>query len=171
MRRPFLLLTLAAGLTAGCGDKLSPVNGTVTYDGAPVDGATVVFITESGSKQATGRTDSSGKFSLEYNNGPGIPSGTYKVMVTRVKVVEGTPVGDPTKLDKSYLEKMKSKEIAKSAGGGGPGGGPVSPMPGGKGEKKADAGDLPGVYSSPSTTPLTVTVPPAGPVELKLEKK
>lgn len=167
MRRPLLLLTLAAGMTAGCGDKLSPVNGTVTYDGSPVDGATVMFMTENGSKTATGRTDGSGKFALEYNNAPGIPAGTYKVMVTRTKVIEGQAPGDPgAKIDTGYLAKMKAKDLPNTSGP------PAGLMPGTKsGTQKADIGDLPSVYSSPTTTPLTVTVPASGPVELKLEKK
>lgn len=165
MRRPLLLLTLTAGLTAGCGDKLAPVNGTVTYDGTPVDGATVVFMTESGSKSATGRTDDAGNFSLQYNNGPGIPAGTYKVMVTRTKIIEGQAPGDPgAKIDKGYLEKMKAKDLPKTSG-------PPAGLIGGSKAPKADIGDLPSVYSSPTSTPLTVTVPAAGPVELKLEKK
>jgi len=167
MRRPFILFALAAGLTAGCGDKLTPVNGTVTYDGTPVDGATVIFMNDSGSKTATGRTDDSGKFSLQFDNGPGIPAGTYKVMVTRTAMVEGQAPGDPAKIDKDYLAKMKSKDVAKTAGAG-PAGFPAVKTGAGV---KVDIGDLPGVYSSATTTPLTATVPSAGPVELKLEKK
>lgn len=165
MRRPIFLFAITAGLVSGCGDKLTPVNGTVTYDGTPLDGATIVFMNESGSKQATGRSDENGKFSLDYNNGPGVPAGTYKVMVTRTKIVEGTsPAEAAGKIDKGYLEKMKAKDLPK---------GTELPahMVGNKKAAKADIGDLPTVYSSPTTTPLTVTVPAAGPVELKLEKK
>lgn len=170
MRRPLILFVLTAGLVSvsGCGDKLTPVNGTVTYDGAPLDGATIVFTNEAGTKSATARSDDSGHFALQYDNGPGIPTGTYKVSVTRTKIVEGQAPGDPgAKMDKGYLEKMKAKDLPKS---GGP---PAGLMPEVKtgGGKKADIGDLPAIYSSPSTTPLSVTVPAAGPVELKLEKK
>lgn len=169
MRRPILLFALTAGLVSvsGCGDKLTPVNGTVTYDGTPVDGATIVFMSESGSKQAIGRSDDSGKFALEYNNGPGIPAGTYKVMVTRTKIIEGQAPGDPgAKIDKSYLDKMKAKDLPKA--GAGPAMMPEVKTGGGK---KVDLGDLPPAYASPTTTPLSVTVPSSGPVELKLEKK
>ncbi|HYH65391.1 MAG TPA: carboxypeptidase-like regulatory domain-containing protein [Urbifossiella sp.] len=169
MRRPlfFLLLTLSAVLTVGCGDKLTPVEGTVTYDGTPLDGATVIFINDSGSKSAVGRTDDSGKFALQYDNGPGIPAGTYKVMVTRTKITEGQAPGDPAKIDKDYLAKMKAKEVAKT-GGAGPAGFPAVKTGSGP---KIDIGDLPAVYGSATSTPLSVTVPVSGPVELKLEKK
>ncbi|QDU22098.1 carboxypeptidase-like regulatory domain-containing protein [Urbifossiella limnaea] len=167
MRRPFLLFAFTAGLVAGCGEKLTPVSGTVTYDGTPVDGAAVVFTNETGSKMATGRTDDSGKFTLEYDNKPGIPPGTYKVMVTRTKIVEGQAPGDPAaggKVDKAYLEKMKGDKVAKSADG-------APPIYGKAKAEKVDIGDLPPIYSSPTSTPLSVQVPVSGPVELKLEKK
>ena len=43
---------------------LTNVTGTVTYQGKPVDGATVAFNPEGGGRAASGRTDASGKFQL-----------------------------------------------------------------------------------------------------------
>jgi len=169
MRRSLLLSALVAGSISGCGPKLSPVNGTVTLDGSPIGGASIVFMDESGSKSASGRSDASGNFSLEYDNKPGIPPGTYKVLVTLRQV--GEPMSPPPpdgKVSKDYLAGMKAKDIPKT--GGGPQG--LMPTPVGKsGSAKVDVGELPAIYSSPSTTPFTIQVPVSGPVELKLEKK
>lgn len=41
------------------------VEGTVTLDGEPVEGASVVFIAQAGANNATGVTDGSGRFSMD----------------------------------------------------------------------------------------------------------
>jgi hypothetical protein len=66
------LLGLAVVLALGCGSKkVAPVSGTVTLDGKPLVGASVTFqpIADEGSVVAghasMGKTDASGKFTLE----------------------------------------------------------------------------------------------------------
>jgi hypothetical protein len=161
MQRPILLLALAAGFASGCGSGKHPVNGTVTYEGQTVAKATVVFTSDIGNV-ATGFTDDSGNFSLLYLDKPGIPAGTYKVTVTKTKIVEGRSpaeiaesgggTGGP---DKEYLAKMKAKAA------------PQGPTAG----TKTDVGELPAIYASVSNTPLEVKVPSDGPVKLELKKK
>lgn len=88
---------LAAVSFAGCGggaeDKWSaerpkpaPAGGTVQYKGAPVEGATVVFVPQGHKQAATAQTDGSGKFQLQtYEPGDGAVPGEYKVTVRKVE--------------------------------------------------------------------------------------
>lgn len=87
-----LLLCLAVGATAGCGESedqfaVHPVRGEVTYRGKPAEGAKVVFYaTERRSDRLpfpTGDVQEDGRFELtSYKQGDGAPSGTYNVAIT-----------------------------------------------------------------------------------------
>jgi hypothetical protein len=91
-KRLGLLLVLV--LISGCGtsnpDTVS-ATGTVTYKGAPVEGATVVFGAASGQPSgAQGKTDASGKFSLTtFKEGDGAIPGKYSVVITKKTEVGG----------------------------------------------------------------------------------
>lgn len=79
-------LYLCLGLMAGCssgtkGPKLAPADGTVTYMGNPLAGATVMFVPEKG-PVAIGITDMSGKFRLSTGTIRGAVIGNSKVSVT-----------------------------------------------------------------------------------------
>jgi hypothetical protein len=81
---------------SGCsgGLALIPVEGTVTLDGQPVEGASVLFEPKGGGKPATGTTDAAGKFVLTtIEPGDGAVPGANKVAVIRVNVVGTKPVG------------------------------------------------------------------------------
>ncbi len=74
-------VVMVAGL-AGCGSDgigTAAVKGTVTYKGAPVDGATVMFApTGSDGKTAAGTTDAQGNFTLAtIEAGDGAMPGSY----------------------------------------------------------------------------------------------
>ncbi len=83
---------------AGCGGAAvdpnrpatAPVSGTVTYQGSPVENATVTFLASApDGKSAVGRTDASGKFALmTFAPGDGAVPGQYKVMISK-QVTEG----------------------------------------------------------------------------------
>jgi hypothetical protein len=78
---------------SGCGPKaleLLPVEGTVTLDGAPVEGAAVMFVSEQGGHVATGVTDAQGRFTLQTTNRPGAVAGMHRVTV--VKQVTHDPI-------------------------------------------------------------------------------
>ncbi|WP_145079661.1 hypothetical protein [Aureliella helgolandensis] len=84
----------------GCGPDLSHLpptvtaEGIVTLDGAPVEGAQVVFISMEG-ESASAASDSSGKFALRaFDEKPGAIPGTYKVQVSKT-IAEATGKQDP----------------------------------------------------------------------------
>ena len=85
-------LLSAATLMAGCrGDSpperppVTPVNGTVLLNGAPVDGATIVFKPMDATGQpAVALSDSQGNFvTTTYTTGDGLRPGTYRVGVSK----------------------------------------------------------------------------------------
>jgi hypothetical protein len=161
MRRPIPIigLALAIGFVSGCGSGRHPVSGVVMFEGQPVPKATVVFTSDVGNV-ATGFSDDSGNFSLLYQDKPGIPAGKYKVTVTKSKIVEGRSPAEIAEsggksTDKEYLAKMKAKAAP----------------PGPTITKKPDIGELPAIYASVTSTPIEVTVPSEGSVQIELKKK
>ena len=168
-RRIALLVFLAAvGPLTGCGVTLLPVQGVVTLDGKPVEGATVVFTSSDGKSSASGMTDAAGGFALSSGDKPGAAAGTYKVTVTKYAVVVGAQSPSQTEgggMNKEYLNAMK-KETPKAAGGN-----PMA-MPKGGAAAGGARTDLPGIYASVEKTPLTgVAVPADGPIKLELKSK
>ena len=83
-------MTLAAAtlLATGCGskNKLHKVEGTVTYDGKPLAGATVQFVPlDSNGTTANGMTGDDGSFRLTtHSTGDGAKPGDYKKATQRV---------------------------------------------------------------------------------------
>jgi hypothetical protein len=162
-----LSLAIAAVTLSGCGGsgKLHPVEGTVTMDGNPVEGAAVTFISDDGKKTFGGQTDASGKYAMYFGEKPGVHAGTYKVLVTKAKKIEG----DMTAGGADYMKQMEkmAKDSPKEKKDGGlfiPNSGKASQAP---------KGELPAMYSSAVTTPFSATVPVTGPVnfDLKAEGK
>src|SRR5438105_558805 len=76
-------------VACGSGDetrsfKLVPVSGTVTLNGKPLAGATVVFAPEAANKPSTPGSDTTGpegNYKLMYRNRSGVAPGKYKVTV------------------------------------------------------------------------------------------
>jgi len=88
--RPLFSLVVGALLTsvfmAGCssdppGPKIANVDGSVTYNGSPLAGATVTFVPENG-PLAMGVTDLSGKFKLATGALAGAAVGPARVSVS-----------------------------------------------------------------------------------------
>jgi hypothetical protein len=74
---------------AGCGGpNLSPVSGTVTLDGEPLENAIVAFVPDAGGTSATGTTDATGAYKLVSVLGAGLEPGTYRVSISMVPPVE-----------------------------------------------------------------------------------
>lgn len=103
-----LRLVLVVGvalLVAGCGASgpaIVPVTGIVTLDGAPVEGATVTFVSKVGNRMADGKTDAAGKFSLTTQDAkptPGALEGEHSVTVNGARVVGANVGADGTSVD------------------------------------------------------------------------
>jgi hypothetical protein len=149
----FLAIVL---LIVGCGGgtKLYPVEGVVTLDGEPLEGATVTFQSEN--TIAAGLTSASGKFRLITNGQEGAPAGTYKVVVKKISEkarAASPPVGsDPTE---AYQQFMKANNMTLG--------------PKGMTKPKIDS-EIPERYGSPGAIPDQV-VPSSGPIEIELKSK
>src|SRR5215469_1486493 len=127
---------------AGCtgGEKLPtvPASGTVTYNGEPLEGATVNFLPKTqaeGAKGAAGQTDSRGRFSVQtYLGGeratPGALPGDYAVSVSKVENL--TERLRPGAGGANEVAKIQQEGVAKGApAGGGPPRGVGPPRMGG----------------------------------------
>lgn len=164
-RLPFAI-TLACCLPAltGCGGpKLVPVNGTVTIDGKPVDGATVTFVSDDGKHSFSGSTDASGNYSLQEGEKTGAYPGSYKVIVIKNPHKATAEALDPAGAESMKMMKKEAEEALKTGktgsndqkmkmmtkGGGGPSGATTAP---------AVKSELPAVYASGSSTPLNAKV-------------
>ncbi|OYV80405.1 MAG: hypothetical protein B7Z73_19010, partial [Planctomycetia bacterium 21-64-5] len=81
------LATSFIGCNPGPSIKTYPVAGTVTYNGKPLAGATVSYVSkDSESRPTTAVTDSDGRFSLSTYIGPkqvvrGAVPGDYQVII------------------------------------------------------------------------------------------
>ena len=126
---PFLLVLF---LIVGCGTKGPAVNyveGTIMFDGKPLDKASIFFYpqSEEGGLPATGITDANGKYTLTSMQGGGVgkgaTTGEYTVAVTRSKdepsrteripsVTPGTPDTEMTFYDSLIPEKYTSKRTS-----------------------------------------------------------
>jgi len=89
-----IVLLLACFSLPGCSKSgipgLVPVHGTVFFEGAPLEEATIAFKPAEGTegaRMAIAKTDEQGKFQLmTLNPGDGIKPGTYTVTVTKIIV-------------------------------------------------------------------------------------
>jgi hypothetical protein len=165
-RRYAIGLVFAAAFTlGGCAPKGTPIKGVVTLDGTAVEGANVTFVSSDGSQSFSGFTDANGGFTLDPGQNKGIPSGTYKVLVVKTPkadVGEVTP-GSPDAIKMMQKEAGSATKMSK-------GGMPNPAMLGSKGGGVKS--ELPAVYASANTTPLTAKVPPdAQPVPIELKSK
>lgn len=135
------LLTFVYAFTVGCGSAGSSLptldaRGIVTFAGSPVADATVVFSpTTPDGRAATARTDDSGAFILStLRPNDGALQGNYKVMIHKLTTTGGM---SREEYEKNYealtTGKMKMpKEVTKN--------------------------ELPEVYQTLETTPLSATV-------------
>lgn len=81
--------------------ETAPVSGTVTLDGEPVEGATVNMLSEESNRVASGRTDTSGKFTVKTIVGgqtvEGAVPGKHKIAVVKTES-DGQDMGDPKEM-------------------------------------------------------------------------
>lgn len=104
----FFLSMLVVGL-AGCGsDTIGYVEGTVTLDDQPLEGALVTFIPEEGGRPAYGRTNADGWYELTYTRKEkGALIGTNSVEINTES--EGDPDAENPAFRKSVPERIPAK--------------------------------------------------------------
>lgn len=90
MANKWMIIAILA-CAAGCGPKLVPVSGQVTWNGKPLEYAMIVFFPENPSMPtASGSTRADGNFSLltaQPKSQPGAFPGKYKVTVTKTETI------------------------------------------------------------------------------------
>ena len=77
-----------------------PVTGTVTFKGAPLEGAQVIFVpTAKGGQAATGLTDAAGKYSVgTYQAKDGAQEGEYRIKIIKTDAKQVSAAGKPVSL-------------------------------------------------------------------------
>jgi hypothetical protein len=109
-----MLSMLLAGLLTGCGSSRNPewadtvpVSGSVTYNGSPVEGASVTFRPDSSQDRgAVGVTDASGQFRLmTYEPNDGAIPGSFRVTIEKT-VLEGA-----IETDDSLAPPAKTRDL------------------------------------------------------------
>lgn len=163
-----LLMFMAVALCSTSCGGLVTVKGVVTLDGAPVEGATVSFVTGDGKHTYTGLTDAGGNFTLlSADQKPGVAAGTYKVTVVKTPAMKMGPTepGSPEYMKEMQNEQKEGAKFSKPKIGMPPG------MPG-MAKSGAAKSELPVVYATVGTTPLTAKVPPdTNPIAIELKSK
>lgn len=112
---PALLLSIVLCLGTvflGCSDKsMLPVEGTITLDGEPLEGAAISFVPVEGGRPCTGQTDAEGHFTLaSYVAGDGVPPGEYKVTVIKLdarRQAEAAPVEEGTEESEQVMGSIE----------------------------------------------------------------
>jgi hypothetical protein len=141
------VILLAMG-AVGCGggtpkQPTVQVTGTVSLDGTPVEGATVIFGAASGQERgATGITNAAGQYKLTtYNRDDGAIAGKYTVAITKTETTGGmTP-------DEEHEAISAGKEVTPAV----------------------TVNKLPEKYSDGKQSGLTAEVTAAGPNDFKFE--
>ena len=151
MQKIQLSLTLVIFLTLiGCDRSgrlpgLVPASGTVTFNGAPVEEATVIFVpdsVESNMRSASATTDAKGKFTLAtLQHADGAYPGSYKVTVTKT-LTTGDLVWEESANDPGRGRLIDTQMVADM---------------------------LPAKYGNENTSDLTVDIPPKGSRNLVLD--
>jgi hypothetical protein len=139
-----LVLVVICGCGGGAAQQPTvQVTGEVSLDGAPVEGATVIFGAASGQERgATGITDASGRFKLTtYNKDDGAIVGKYTVAISKTETTGGmTP-------DEEHEAISAGKEVTPAV----------------------TVNKLPEKYSDGTNSGLTADVTAAGPNDFKFE--
>ena len=119
-------LILVAALV-GCGPSSVSVEGIASVDGTPLDTGNVAFHpvgTKGDVESVVGRSeiDSSGKYKLYTDGKPGVPAGSYKVVVLAGKPANSSdPYSTPVSLiDKKYTQLETTPLTVDVASGASP---------------------------------------------------
>jgi hypothetical protein len=110
-----LLVTLSSFAMTGCGDSSrAGVQGTVTLDGAPVDGGRIMFIPTDSKGHNAYADIKEGKYEVAADKGPSL--GTHKVEILWYKKTGKKVVGsDPPNLVEEKVQLIPEKYNTKSS--------------------------------------------------------
>lgn len=142
-----VLLAIAASavLVSGCAKDTGhrKTTGVVTYNGEPVEGATVVFIPQvQGGASGSAMTDAQGAYSATSGSvGEGLLPGEYKVTISKRETVVD-PDQAAYEAGEITYDELQERNRAKGLSGTGPAGESL----------------VPEIYSNAAATPLTITV-------------
>jgi len=111
------LLCALCMVIAGCnrsGLDLAPVEGVVKHNGAPVEGAGVLFLPPTG-PMAMGTTDAEGRFILTTANHEGALIGEHRVIISKTKTLATQIPGQLfPRYDTQYLIPQKYADASTS---------------------------------------------------------
>ena len=126
MMRRTLCLIAAALVVAGCGPKgpdVQFVEGVVTLDGKPLDGAAVAFVpVDKAGISAAGKTDADGRFRLNATQGKKYGKGTvvgeYVVTVTKTLLAgeNRRPAGATRRARPHHADPLRKLDHVAAAG-------------------------------------------------------
>lgn len=108
-----LLLCAALPFCPGCGadgPQLVPAGGTVTYQSEPIEGATVLFMSEGG-PPATGQTDAEGHFTFNTRGAPGAFVGPGRVSITAIEQTRKLTADEINTISPEELAKIRKSVI------------------------------------------------------------
>ncbi|SRR6056297_2787824 len=106
--------------TVGCGGSNFanpiPVQGTVSYQGKPVEGAKVTFLSRTGGRSASGTTDGTGAYALTtFNTDDGALADEYTVTIAKYDSAE---TGESIDLDNGEMGDDYAAMMDSAASGG-----------------------------------------------------
>ena len=150
-----LMLLAVLGCAQQSGEKLDtvPVSGTVTLDGAPVEGASVAFSPSApGGMAASGKTDSSGRYKLTTRDpDDGALPGSYLVMISKTEGGAASGAVTPGMSDEEATKAAMEAHVAA-------------------GEAEATFKELlPAKYTNTATSELKADVAKGGQTEFNFE--
>lgn len=98
------LFALTFSIAYGCSGSAHPstvkVVGTLTFNGTPVAGASVIFAPVAGGRPATATTDAQGRYELStFGDKDGAAPGEYKVTVQKTKIEGSSQMTDEDRYD------------------------------------------------------------------------
>ncbi|MCY2992283.1 MAG: carboxypeptidase-like regulatory domain-containing protein [Planctomycetota bacterium] len=104
----------ASFIGCGSGSGLVQAKGKVTYNGQPVAGAAVTFLSSTG-RLAIGTTDAKGEFSMNTQGLPGISLGSHQVGITKhASSGEAKPM-TPDEMLKAQAATMGKAPVAEKS--------------------------------------------------------
>ena len=91
MRRSTMLLgLLLVAALGGCGsNEFSPLSGTVTYQGKPLESGTVSFKHKKLGTTGYGQLQAGGTYTVKTGRNEGLKSGDYDVYVVAAEIIKG----------------------------------------------------------------------------------